>query len=279
MTDDGMAGTGPEVKGGSRKQFDVEWIPVRQWDPKARVVLDDLEQISRVLRLMLPLDTDAEADAVRLLRSAQAARRAELAAYILQMHGITEDSPAALPLPASPRKQGGGAVALSYWDSDPVCHICHQPGGEMVYSAHPACLREKSASRRAAPAVPAELLESVRSALGGPGRLIISAAQLRALLTLVCASPGFDPVRRPDAGQKPPWYARVPGWSAGRMAGELTAQQAAGFYLDCLEHTGRMPPVRRRDVLSLLAVLGDPAAVPQTVPSAGKEQETHAGEH
>jgi hypothetical protein len=101
-----------------------------------------------------------------------------------------------------------------------------------------------------------DIVSSVRDRLAVPGRIVLTRREIRAVITLVTeADPSFEPVRRPDKGRPATrWYAKLAGWDVSRVERGLTAQEAAGFWLDSLE-VGRVPPVSHAWLDALLAVI------------------------
>lgn len=103
---------------------------------------------------------------------------------------------------------------------------------------------------------------AARALLGAGARVVLSRAQLRALVGIAVTA-GLEPVRKPDSGRQQ-WYGRMPGWSAARVHGGLAASEVAGLWLDFMD-AGRMPPLRARD-LSVIMDVVDQAASTVTIP-------------
>jgi hypothetical protein len=151
----------------------------------------------------------------------------------------------------SPPRKPWRAVALitTCWEPGTRCAACGVEfvyGEEMLHGRHISCARERAESRDEGE----DAVELARGKLAGPGRIVFTARQLRALITAAAV----QPVRRPDAGRKVPVYGRVSGWSAERVAAGLSAPEVAGLWLDFLD-IGKIPPVRHSDLEVLLAAI------------------------
>jgi hypothetical protein len=100
-----------------------------------------------------------------------------------------------------------------------VCELEIAVGDPILYGKHPGCARK-------APSGPEDPVQAGQAALDAGGRVAISKKALRALSLQACQQLGADPVRRPDRGQHGVrWYARIPGWSAGRGGPNCPAGQ------------------------------------------------------
>ena len=152
-------------------------------------------------------------------------------------------------------------MIVTNWEAGTACTGCGDPielGQEMLYGRCMPCGQLAARTRSDAPGDP---LECAREALGKPGRIILTRRHMRSLIELARSDDGFCPVRRPDRDGSPPWYGRVRGWSPGRVARGLTAQETAGLWLDYLD-SGRVPPVIREDLGRLVeAISARPAAL------------------
>jgi len=105
-----------------------------------------------------------------------------------------------------------------------------------------------------------DAVETARLLLESGARVVLSRAQLRALVALAAAE-GLEPVRKPDTGRQQ-WYGRMPGWSSARVKAGLAASEVAGMWLDFLD-AGRMPPLRGCDLSVIMDVLvSQPASLP-----------------
>jgi len=136
------------------------------------------------------------------------------------------------------------------WEPGTLCKGCEREftyGEEALYGRCLDCAKVKADERHAEP----DTLQIARGKLAASGRLTFTGRQLRELVRLS----GVEPVRKPDHGQKLVWYARMPGWSAARVAGELSAAEVAGLWLDFLD-VGKIPPVRHCDLGTVLASIG-----------------------
>lgn len=144
------------------------------------------------------------------------------------------------------------------WETGITCPGCSTEimvGADMLYGQHLACARKAAENRRKV-AGSQETLSAAQLTLQAGGRIMLTRTQLRALVTLACQSdPEFTPVRRPDKGHGPmQWYGRITGWSPARVAAGLSAPEAAGLWLDYMD-VGRTPPISRRDLSGILAVI------------------------
>jgi hypothetical protein len=142
-------------------------------------------------------------------------------------------------------------------------------GEEIMYwygkKLHQRCAAAAAATRREATGKEEDVLAAARRLLEARTRVILTRRQLRALIGLACAVPGFEPVRKPDAGTgRHQWYGRMPGWASGRVAAGLSAPEVAGLWLDFIE-AGRMPPLRQADLSVLVsAIVPVTASLPQS---------------
>jgi hypothetical protein len=134
-------------------------------------------------------------------------------------------------------------------------------GEEIIYwygrRLHQACASADAASRRQSSGEDGNVMEAARSLLESGARVILTRRQLRDLTALAVAA-GIEPVRKPDSGRQA-WYGRMSGWSAARVRAGLSAGEVAGMWSDFLD-AGRMPPLRQRDLMTLLAVIGNDCA-------------------
>jgi hypothetical protein len=128
-------------------------------------------------------------------------------------------------------------------------------GEEYLYfygrKLHQECAAADAAARREAGSDP---VAEAREILATGSRVVLSRAQLRALVNLAVAR-GLEPVRKPDTGRQQ-WYGRMPGWSAARVKAGLAASEAAGMWLDFLD-AGRMPPLRTCDLSVIMDVVDE----------------------
>lgn len=141
------------------------------------------------------------------------------------------------------------------WESGTRCKGCDKEfglGEAAIYGRCLECARDRAETANA----PADAVAVARGKLAVPGRLTLTAKQLRELVKLS----GLTPVRKPDAGKRLPLYGRMGGWSAARVAAGLSAEEAAGLWLDFLD-VGKVPPVRHADLEKVLAAIGDPAII------------------
>jgi hypothetical protein len=132
-------------------------------------------------------------------------------------------------------------------------------GEEYLYwygkKLHQRCASENAAGRRDASGDAAEL---ARSILASGARVVLSRSQLRGLID-TAVKMGLEPVRKPDTGRQR-WYGRMSGWSAERVHAGLAASEVAGLWQDFLD-AGRMPPLRREDLATLMDVISSPMEV------------------
>jgi hypothetical protein len=136
---------------------------------------------------------------------------------------------------------------------------CDECGGEFtlheeyVYyygrKLHQRCASVAAAEHRGEDDDP---VEAARLLLESRARIVLSRAQLRALVSFAVAQ-GLEPVRKPDSGRHQ-WYGRLVGWSAARVNAGLAASEVAGMWSDFLD-AGRMPPLRTRDLAILMDVI------------------------
>lgn len=117
---------------------------------------------------------------------------------------------------------------------------------------HQRCASAAAAGHRSGDDDP---VGAARALLESRSRIVLSRAQLRTLVATAVAQ-GLEPVRKPDSGRQQ-WYGRLAGWSASRVSAGLSASEAAGMWLDFLD-AGRMPPLRRRDLVALMDVIDQP---------------------
>lgn len=126
-------------------------------------------------------------------------------------------------------------------------------GTEYVYfygrRLHQSCASQEAAARRGADHDP---VTAAREILASGARVVLSRAQLRALVALAVAQ-GLEPVRKPDTGRRQ-WYGRMQGWAADRVKAGLAASEVAGMWQDFLD-AGRMPPLRGQDLSALMDVI------------------------
>jgi hypothetical protein len=144
-----------------------------------------------------------------------------------------------------------------------TCEACEGEfvlGTEYVYfygrRMHQGCASAEAASRRDADGDP---VTAAREILASGARVVLSRAQLRALVAIAVAQ-GLEPVRKPDTGRQV-WFGRMAGWSSARVQAGLAASEVAGIWLDFMD-AGRLPPLRRADLVTLMDVV---------------DQEVHAG--
>jgi hypothetical protein len=143
-----------------------------------------------------------------------------------------------------------------------TCEACEGEfvlGTEYVYfygrRMHQGCASAEAASRRDADGDP---VTAARDLLASGARVVLSRAQLRALVAIAVAQ-GLEPVRKPDTGRQV-WYGRMPGWSANRVNAGLAASEVAGMWLDFMD-IGRMPPLRARDLSVIMDVIDHAASI------------------
>jgi hypothetical protein len=78
-------------------RIEAEWIPVSDWPEDARAIIEDIEQIQRVLTRMRGGPSLAQHEgylrAMQILDAALIGRRLELSAIIIGMHGGDQLSP------------------------------------------------------------------------------------------------------------------------------------------------------------------------------------------
>jgi hypothetical protein len=136
---------------------------------------------------------------------------------------------------------------------------CDECGGEFTlheeyvyyygHKLHQACASVAAAEHRSEDDDP---VEAARLLLESRARIVLSRAQLRVLVALA-VDQGLEPVHKPDSGRHK-WYGRLGGWSAARVHAGLAASEVAGMWLDFLD-AGRMPPLRRTDLVALMDVV------------------------
>ena len=149
------------------------------------------------------------------------------------------------------------------WESGLTCDGCESEfvlGEEILFwygrKLHQRCASQDAASRREASGEAEDVMVVARRHLEAGGRVILTRKQLRELVTLACADPSVDPVRKPDAGTgRRQWYGRMAGWDSARVAAGLSAPEVAGMWLDFLD-VGRIPPLRHADVSALVEEIG-----------------------
>jgi hypothetical protein len=128
-------------------------------------------------------------------------------------------------------------------------------GTEYVYyygrKLHQGCASAEAAARRE---FDIDAVTAAREILASGLRVVLSRAQLRALVAAATAQ-GLEPVRKPDGGRQK-WYGRMAGWSAEHVKNGLAASEVAGMWQDFLD-AGRMPPLRRIDLVTLMDVIDD----------------------
>lgn len=144
------------------------------------------------------------------------------------------------------------------WEAGILCPACGGEiilGADMLYGKHLGCARQAAEERRET-ATAAGAMEAAALQLAAGGRIMLTRAQLRELVTRACqADPAFAPVRRPDKALGPmQWYGRLTGWSPQRVAAGLSAAEVAGLWLDYLD-VGRTPPVKGRDLSVIITVI------------------------
>ena len=138
-----------------------------------------------------------------------------------------------------------------------TCDQCSREfvlGEEYLYyygrKLHQGCASAAASDRRDTDHDP---VTAAREILASGARVVLSRAQLHALVDLAMAR-GLEPVHKPDSGRHQ-WYGRMGGWSAERVNAGLAASEVAGMWLDFLA-VGRMPPLRTRDLVALMDVVG-----------------------
>lgn len=137
-----------------------------------------------------------------------------------------------------------------------TCEACEGEfvlGTEYVYfygrRLHQSCASQEAAARRETDHDP---VTAAREILAAGARVVLSRAQLRALVALAVAQ-GLEPVHKPDTGRMQ-WYGRLAGWSAVRVNAGLSAAEVAGMWSDFLD-VGRMPPLRTSDLAILMDIV------------------------
>lgn len=148
---------------------------------------------------------------------------------------------------------------------------CDQCGNEFILheeyvyyygrKLHRSCASAAAAVHRAEDDDP---VEKARLLLESRSRVVLSRAQLRALVALA-VDHGLEPVRKPDSGRQQ-WYGRMAGWSAARVSAGLSAAEVVGMWSDFID-AGRMPPLRAADLSILMDVI-DSRDLPVTDGSA-----------
>jgi hypothetical protein len=139
-----------------------------------------------------------------------------------------------------------------------TCDECESEfrlGEEYLYfygrKLHQGCAAADAAARRRGDS---DAVAEARQLLASGSRVVLSRSQLRTLVGRAVAQ-GLEPVRKPDSGRRQ-WYGRMPGWSAERVRNGLAAPEVAGMWQDFLD-AGRMPPLRRTDLVTLMGVIGE----------------------
>lgn len=142
-----------------------------------------------------------------------------------------------------------------------TCEACEGEfvlGTEYVYfygrRLHQSCASQEAAARRETDHDP---VTAAREILAAGARVVLSRAQLRALVALAVAQ-GLEPVHKPDTGRMQ-WYGRMAGWSADRVKAGLAASEVAGLWEDFL-NAGRMPPLRGMDLAAIMDVIDSQTA-------------------
>jgi len=147
---------------------------------------------------------------------------------------------------------------VACWEEGLTCEGCHLPsplGEEMLYKRHLSCARQRADDHRKDTGDGEDILGVARQRLAAGGRVVLTRRQIRGLIDLACAVPGFLPVRRPDAGSgRKRWYGGIRGWDPARVAAGLTAGEVAGLWLDYID-AGKIPPLRLADLRTLTAVI------------------------
>ena len=132
-------------------------------------------------------------------------------------------------------------------------------GEEYLYwygkKLHQRCASADAAGRRGGDE---DAVETARLLLASGARVVLSRAQLRGLVDAAVGL-GLEPVRKPDTGRQR-WYGRMSGWSAERVHAGLAASEVAGLWMDFLD-AGRMPPLRRADLESMMDVIDQPVRI------------------
>jgi hypothetical protein len=154
------------------------------------------------------------------------------------------------------------------WEEGVLCDACGQPilfGQEMLYGKHLSCAHDQAEAHQGVSGDLAGAIETARQKLATGGRLALSSRTLRILVRAACAH-GIDPVRRPDARGRGPWYGRMHGWSARRVERGLSLPEVLGLWLDYID-SGRVPPLSHNHLRMVMA-----AASPEGAASGEKER-------
>jgi hypothetical protein len=154
------------------------------------------------------------------------------------------------------------------WEEGILCDACGQPipfGQEMLYGKHLHCAHAQAEEHQGVSGDLAAALAMAQEKLAAGGRLALSSRTLRILIRSACAH-GADPVRRPDAGSRGPWYGRMHGWTSRRVERGLSLPEVLGLWLDYMD-SGRIPPLSHNHLRMVLA-----AASPEGAASGEKEQ-------
>ncbi len=120
---------------------------------------------------------------------------------------------------------------------------------------HHLCARQLADEHRASAGESESAVEVAGRQVAAPGRVLLTRRQARDLIA-AARDRGVTPVHRPDPPSAGPWYGRMRGWSAARVAAGLSAAEVAGMWLDFLD-AGRLPPIRQADVQALLGAIGE----------------------
>lgn len=136
-------------------------------------------------------------------------------------------------------------------------------GEEYLYwygkKLHQRCASADAAGRRDGDG---DAADAARSILASGARVVLSRSQLRDLIAIAVGL-GLEPVRKPDTGRQR-WYGRMSGWSAERVHAGLAASEVAGMWSDFLD-AGRMPPLRRMDLVALMDVISSSREIEEGV--------------